>query len=174
MSSFDFTVLRELRRNAGLSIAEVSAKSGVSPAVISKLERNQSRAELDTLLRLGKVFGFAAAELIHLAEAGVTRKLEVSGHRSEDFVFDEFRFRNLRCLYGRAPAGGLVSRPKIHRDDYELCRVIRGKVKVTLPNEAFTLGGGEAIEFDALLEHRYEALEESEILIIHLRKDKRI
>mgnify|MGYP001837380540 CR=1 FL=1 len=51
MEQFDFTILRELRKRAGLSIGEVSAESGVSAAVISKLERNRTRAELDTLYR---------------------------------------------------------------------------------------------------------------------------
>ena len=67
MEQFDFTILRELRKRAGLSIGEVSAESGVSAAVISKLERNRTRAELDTLYRLARVFGITAAELLNLA-----------------------------------------------------------------------------------------------------------
>ena len=44
MEQFDFTILRELRKRAGLSIGEVSAESGVSAAVIS-LE-DEIRSEL--------------------------------------------------------------------------------------------------------------------------------
>lgn len=168
--NFDFAILRELRKSAGLSIAALSEASGVSAAVISKLERNRSSAELDTILRLARVFGLSAAELINQAEAGVTRQLEISTRQSEDFRFEEFRYRNLRCLLGRAPAGGRLSRPKIHRDDYEICRVLQGRVRISLPTESYLLAAGEAIEFDALLEHRYEAVEESVILILHLRK----
>ena len=72
MELFDFSILRDLRKKANLNIADVSAESGVAASVISKLERNRTRAELDTLYRLARVFGITAAELLNLAEARMT------------------------------------------------------------------------------------------------------
>ena len=46
---YDFSFLRELRKHEGLTIGDVSARSGISAAVISKLERNRSGVELGTL-----------------------------------------------------------------------------------------------------------------------------
>ena len=43
---YDFSFLRQLRKRDDLTIGAVSARSGISAAVISKLERNQTRAEL--------------------------------------------------------------------------------------------------------------------------------
>ncbi len=174
MESFDFSILRDLRKKAGLSIADVSGAAGVSAAVISKLERNQTRAELETLYRLARVFGITAAELLNLAEAHLAHPLRASEHRSEDFVFEEIDYKNIRCLHGKAPAGSRVSRPKIHRDDYELCWVLKGKLRLTLPAEAYELEAGNSLQFDALLEHTYLALEDCEILILHIRKEKRL
>ncbi len=65
---YDFSILRELRKREGLSIAEFSENSGVSASVISKLERNQSVAELETIFRLARVLGLTASDLIALAE----------------------------------------------------------------------------------------------------------
>ena len=48
----DFGILRELRKRENMSIAELSEQSGVSASVISKLERNQNTAEMDTLYRI--------------------------------------------------------------------------------------------------------------------------
>ncbi|MEI3000667.1 MAG: helix-turn-helix transcriptional regulator [Victivallis sp.] len=93
MEQFDFTILRELRKRAGLSIGEVSAESGVSAAVISKLERNRTRAELDTLYRLARVFGITAAELLNLAEARLSHPLKATAHRNEDFLFREINYK---------------------------------------------------------------------------------
>lgn len=174
MDNFDFAVLRDLRQRANMSIAELSDASGVSTAVISKLERNQTRAELDTLLRLARVFELGAADLLALAESHITRRVEAAAHRSEDFQFQEVRYRNIRCLMGHAPeAGAKVSRPKIHRDDFEICWVLDGKLRIELPSETHELGAGESVQFDALLDHTYEALAESRFLIIHLKKEKR-
>ena len=121
MELFDFSILRDLRKRTGLRIGELSRASGVSASVISKLERNQTRAELDTLYRLARVFGVTAAELLNLAESRLSHPLIATEHRSEDFLFREINYRNIRCLHGKAPEGAAVSRPKIHRDDYELC-----------------------------------------------------
>jgi len=54
---YDFTVLRWLRKRESLTIQQVSEQSGVSVAVISKLERNQCTAELETLYKLVRSFG---------------------------------------------------------------------------------------------------------------------
>ena len=81
MEEFDFTILRDLRKRAGMSIGELSAESGVSAAVISKLERNISKAELETLYRLARVFGITAAELLNLAEARMAHPLKATMRR---------------------------------------------------------------------------------------------
>ncbi len=170
---FDFSVVRDLRKREGMNIAELSRRSGVSAAVISKLERNQTQAELETLFKLSRVLGISATDIVALAESRTAHRETATAHESGGFRFQEIRYGNIRCLSGSAPAGARVSRPEVHRDDYELCWVLRGRVRFTLPNEVHDLASGGAIQFDAVLDHTYEALEDSEILILHLRKDKR-
>jgi len=171
---YDFSVFRSLRKRMGLTIEEVSKKSGVSPAVISKLERNRSQAELETLFRLARVVGMTPSELLGLAESHTGQVKQKSRHRSGDFDFEQVQFSNVRCLRGRAGAGGKVSRPRVHQDDHEVCWVLEGRILFKLPNETYELASGSALQFDAILEHTYEALEDSEILILHLKKFKRL
>jgi len=170
---YDFSFLRQLRKRDDLTIGDVSARSGISAAVISKLERNQTRAELETLFKLSRVFGLTTNELIALAESRTSQRADAVKHVAGGFVFREVSYSNVRCLFAAAPKGAKVSRPEIHRDDYEVCWVLSGKVLFTLPDEKHELSSGEAIQFDAILHHTYEALENSEILILHLRKGKR-
>ncbi len=170
---FDFSVLRDLRKNDGLSIEQVSKASGVSTAVISKLERNQTSAELPTLFRLGRVFGINTTDLIALAESRTAHLTKTSAHKSGAFSFKEIAYGNVRLLFGEAPGGAKVSRPEIHRDDYEICWVLSGKVAVNLPHEKHVLNAGGAIQFDAILHHTYEALDACQVIIAHLRKGKR-
>jgi transcriptional regulator with XRE-family HTH domain len=170
---FDFSVLREMRRGLDLTIAEVSARSGVSPAVISKLERNQTNAELETLYKLARVFGINTTELLKVAERLTSQKTTEKEYVSSGFRFRQIRYGNLRCMIGSAPAGGWVSRPEAHADDYELCWCIEGAVQITLPGECYDLRAGDAVQFDAVLEHRYEAVSDCRVIVIHIRKDKR-
>jgi transcriptional regulator with XRE-family HTH domain len=170
---FDFSVIRKLRKRDGLTLQDVSDRSGIGLAVLSKLERNLSRAELDTLFRVAKVFGLTVADLIALAEERTAQVNRGSSHRSGDFSFREIRYGNIRCLEGRAPNGARVSRPEVHRDDYEICWVLDGVLRVEMPNERYNLASGESLQFDAVWEHTYEALADCRFLIIHLPKENR-
>ena len=169
----NFSILRELRKQHGMNIADLAEKSGVSSSVISKLERNQTIAEMETLYRLAKVFGLTLSDLISLAENRTSHIGESERYKSGDFVFDRIDYGNMRAMHAIAPKNAKLFRPEIHRDDYEMCWVISGKVRFSLPNETYILTGGESIQFDALLTHNYETLEESEIIIVHLKKGKR-
>jgi len=171
--TFDFTVLRTLRQRAGLTIAEVCARSGVSPAVLSKLERNQSRAELDTLYRIARVFGLSALDLIALAESPLSHRHQAISYASDGFRFQRLSYANLALFSAEARAGARVNRPEIHRDVHETCWVLHGRVRVTLPHEVIELAAGDGVQFDAVQEHTYEALEDSRLLLAHVKKDKR-
>jgi transcriptional regulator with XRE-family HTH domain len=170
---YDFAVLRELRKRDDLTIGDVSARSGISPAVISKLERNQTSAELETLFRLGRVFGMTATDLLALTEMRTAQRATSTTHAGGEFVFKGIQYANLQLLFGEAPKGAKVSRPEIHQDDYEVCWVLAGKISLILPHERHELKSGQAIQFDAILHHTYEALESSQLIIVHLRKGKR-
>ena len=170
---FDFSVVRELRKREGMNIAELSRRSGVSSAVISKLERNQTQAELETLFKLSRVLGINVTDIVALAESRTAHRENATEHESGGFRFQEIRYGNIRCLFGHARAGARVSRPEVHRDDYEVCWVLRGRIQFSLPNETHELASGCALQFDAILDHTYEAMEDSEMLILHIRKDNR-
>ena len=49
--------LRPWRRRAGLTLAEVSASTGVSRAHLSRIERGQRRVSLGTLLLISQALG---------------------------------------------------------------------------------------------------------------------
>ncbi len=170
---YDFSVLRELRKNEGLNISDVSGRSGVSAAVISKLERNRCSAELETIYKLGRVFGLNPSDLLRLAESRSAHMKKATSHMSNGFSFREIAYGNVRCLWGTARTGGKTSRPEIHKDDYELCWVLSGKVMAVLPHEKHLLSAGDAIQFDAILQHEYDVIEDCTVLIVHVKKDKK-
>lgn len=170
---FDFSVVRSLREQRELTLAQLSAASGVSVPVISKLERNQQSAELDTIYRLARAFGLSATDLLALAESPLAHRTGEKAYRSGDFKFRQIRYANVVGLLGSAPAGAKVSRPEIHHDDTEVCWVTEGKLRLTLPHEEVLLEAGESIQFDAIQQHTYEALADSQFVILHLRKEKR-
>ncbi|MGE9292930.1 helix-turn-helix domain-containing protein [Ruficoccus sp. ZRK36] len=170
---YDFSVLRALRKREALTLGQVAERSGVSVAGISKLERNQSSAELETLYRLARVFGMSAAELLGLAEARMAHEVKAEGYEHDGFKFSRINYGKARVFYGRAVKGSRITRPEMHHDDFETCWVLKGKIKINLPSETRIVKSGRALQFDAILEHSYEALEDSELVLVHLRKENR-
>lgn len=171
--SFDFSIVRDLRKRDGLTLADLSELSGVSPSVISKLERNQTRAELDTLFRLSRVFQLNTTDLISLAETRTARKISSTPYDSGDFHFQRIQFNNLKAFKASAPKGASVHRPEIHADNYEICWVFRGRLLIQLPKERHEISCGQSLQFDGALDHTYEALEDCDFLLIHLNKENR-
>ncbi|MBD5779735.1 helix-turn-helix domain-containing protein [Pelagicoccus sp. NFK12] len=171
--AFNFSILRDIRKRADLTLSALSERSGVSVAVISKLERNQTQAEVGTLHKIGKVFGMRATDLLSLAEAPISNKKSSVSYKSGAFDFEAIRYGNADCIYGTAKAGARVSKPEIHHDDHEICWVLKGLVRLDLPKESHELEAGQSIQFDAIQEHSYEALEDCQVVIVHIRKDKR-
>ena len=171
--SFDFSIVRELRKRANMTLADVSERTGISPSVISKLERNQTAAELETLFRISRVFDLNTTDLIALAESRTAEKNREKTYTSGDFQFKRISYNNMRAFRGYAPKGAAVRRPEIHVDNFEICWVLRGRLMIQLPKERHELTPGESLQFDGALDHTYEAMEDSEFLIMHLKKGKR-
>jgi|TARA_B110000438_G_scaffold152713_2_gene146726 transcriptional regulator with XRE-family HTH domain len=171
--TFDFSPLRGLRKREGMTIEQVSDRSGVSVAVISKIERNKNSAELDTLYRIGRVFGMNAADMISLAESPFAHRATESDHTNGGFSFRHVNYSNVRAIHATASAGAAISSPEIHRDDHELCWVLTGRLCITLPHEEVNLNAGESLQFDAVFEHTYKAITDCELILMHVRKENR-
>ncbi|MDX2110090.1 MAG: XRE family transcriptional regulator [Verrucomicrobiota bacterium] len=171
---FDFSVLRELRKKANLTLEEVHKLSGVSIAAISKLERNQTpTADLDTLYRLARAFGLHGADLLALAEFPMAVRKKAQSYKSNGFDFRKLSHVNLDVFMGTASKGAITSRPEIHHDEHEYCWVLDGQLRLTLAHETMELKAGESVCFDGAQPHSYEAITAISVLIIHLRKQLR-
>lgn len=171
--TLDFSVVRDLRKRAGMTLDDVSQKSGVSIAGLSKLERNQNMIELDTLYRLARVFGLSATDLLNLAESCSAHCKQAESYTSGPFDFEKVSFKGIDCFQASAKKGGELSKPEAHGDEFEICWLRKGRIRISLPRESHTLEPGQALKFDAALAHSYEILEDSEIFILHIEKTHR-
>ncbi len=171
---YDFTILRTLRKTQAYTIADIAENSGISTAVISRIERNQAMPELETLARLAKVFSMSATDLLGLAEQRTAQITSAQEYTSGGFQFQNIHFMNLQVFIGTALTGAKVSRPEVHHNDNEVAWVISGSIEMTVGQDKYVLKTGEAIQFDAMLKHEYRVLEDCKILLLHLHKGKRM
>ena len=156
-----------------MTIEALAARSGVSFAVISKLERNQGNPGLDTLKQLARALSISSSELVAMAESKPDEVNIEERYKSDGFTFRKVNFNNVKLMCARGKKGGSVSKPEVHQDDTEIVFVREGKVRLSLPAGDRVLSAGEAIQFDAVFSHTYEAVTDCDLCILHIRKEKR-
>jgi transcriptional regulator with XRE-family HTH domain len=165
--TYDFSILRELRKKRKLTINSLSQLCGVSYVALSKLERNQGNPELKTLDRISRALGLPTHNLLALAEQ--KHPTQVSQATCTILGTAECRHVDLdgtRIFCTTAPTGAAGWAAEFHRDDYERCFVLAGKVKITIRGSDYVLRAGDALAWDCLFEHTYEALEPSTFITV--------
>lgn len=65
--------LRKARLKAGLTQEQVAARARISREYVSQLERNRQSPTVDMLLRVCRILGVPAANIVGKVEAALTR-----------------------------------------------------------------------------------------------------
>jgi transcriptional regulator with XRE-family HTH domain len=172
MPQYNFEILRYLRKQHGMTIHALAKKSGISFAVISKLERNQTNPSLNTVQQIAQALDISATELISMAEIKTSQGRKEESYASDGFQFRKVQYNNMALILASASAGKKTSRPEVHEDDTEVVFVNSGKVKLLSTMGDFTLKKGDSMQFDAIFKHTYQALSDCELVIVHMRKNR--
>jgi len=161
--------LRTLRLKKSMGLVELGKHAGLSPAMLSKLERGKLFPTLPTLLRIAMVFGvaldyFFTDERKRHVVAVVRKKErmrfpENSGEGSIAYKFESLDFkatdRRLNGFYAEFEPLP-QERTRMHQHaGAELLYMISGKLEITISAETHTLEAGDAIYFDSSVRHNY-------------------
>ena len=161
--------LRTLRLRKSMGLVELGQHTGLSAAMLSKLERGKLFPTLPTLLRIALVFGvgleyfFTDERKRHVV--AIARKKErmrfpdSPGGGSIAYNFESLDFkateRKLNAFYAEfQPVAPERSRPHQH-PGVELLYLISGKLELTIGSEQVCLEEGDAIYFDSAVRHSY-------------------
>ncbi len=166
------TKIRVLRQRKKLGLVQLGAHTGLSPAMLSKIERGQLIPTLPTLLRIAMVFGVGLehffAERPDRPRVAVVRKAErlrLPDRPREDmpsYFFESLDFpvtdRKMHAYYAEFPSSSRESQPHQH-DSAELVYVIKGQLVLSIAGSDFILDEGDAIYFDSAAPHSYRCEE---------------
>lgn len=161
--------LRTLRLRKSMGLVELGKHTGLSAAMLSKLERGKLFPTLPTLLRIALVFGvgleyfFTDERKRHVV--AIARKKErmrfpdSPGGGSIAYNFESLDFkateRKLNAFYAEfEPVAPERSRPHQH-PGVELLYLISGRLELTIGSEQVLLEAGDAIYFDSAVRHSY-------------------
>jgi transcriptional regulator with XRE-family HTH domain len=161
--------MRALRLKKKIGLVDLGKHTGLSPALLSKIERGRLFPTLPTLLRIALVFGvgleyfFAGAR--EKALVAVTRRSERvqlperAGARETAYRFASLDYpateRRFNCYCAEFfPMAPEKLRPHDHAG-VEFIYVMQGTLSVHMNGEEHVLEAGDAIYFDATTPHAY-------------------
>jgi len=160
--------VRALRQRKGLGLKQLGEHTGLSTAMLSKIERGQLFPTLPTLLRIALVFGVGlehffvdaddrpAIEVIRKKDR--IRLPERRDAESPSYFFESLDFpvtdRKMEAYYAEFPTKAEPSEPHAH-GGAELIFVLQGQLLVNVAGEDYVLGQGDAMYFDCSAAHSY-------------------
>ncbi|MDA3627711.1 XRE family transcriptional regulator [Saccharopolyspora sp. WRP15-2] len=147
--------LRALRRDRGITLAELAARTGVSESTLSRLESGQRRATLELLLPLSRTYDVPLDDLVGAPRTGDPRIHLKPIHRfGMTFIPLSRRPGGVQAFKMIIPARPepLEPTPQTH-DGFEWLYVLNGRLRLVLGERDLTLPPGEAAEFDTSSPH---------------------
>ena len=161
--------LRALRLKKKMGLVELGRHTGLSAAMLSKVERGKLSLTLPTLLRIALVFSvgweyfFSDDQKRHVV--GIVRRAqrkrfpERPDGRDVSFYFESLDFaaveRKLNAYYAEFQPLQPGKARLHHHSGVEFLSVLRGKLELHIGTEEHILESGDSIYFDSSLPHSY-------------------
>ena len=161
--------IRSIRLKKKMGLVELGKHTGLSPAMLSKIERGQLFPTLPTLLRIAMVFSvglnyFIAAER-DTPVVGISRHQErmrfpeKAGGKDQAYEFESLDFPAVQRLLNSYFAEFFAVAPeKLRRHQHpgaEFIYVLSGTLHLHIGDEQHTLEARDSIYFDSTVPHAY-------------------
>jgi transcriptional regulator with XRE-family HTH domain len=164
--------LRTLRLRRIMGLAQLAEHTGLSPAMLSRLENGRLVPTLPTLIRIALVFNvgldyfFTDPRKRHVVS--ITRRNErklfpatpksvsVPWHfETLDFRANERKLNGFLAHFHPLPTGKLT--PHFH-SGVEFLYLLEGELEMSIGVDTFQLTAGDSVYFDSLQKHAYRSL----------------
>ena len=170
--------LRGLRTRRGLTLAELSDRTGISVSTLSRLESGGRKPTLDLLMRLATAYRASLDDLVGAPQIADPRIRPKPIFRNGRAIIpltrsnpDVHAFKMV--LPGHPPDEPV---PQRAHEGYDWVYVLSGRVRLALGEEEIVLEPGEAAEFDTRTPHgtASASLEPAEIINLLSAQGERV
>jgi len=161
--------VKALRESSGLSLRDLTERSGVSAPMLSQVERGETSPTLTVAARIAAGLELRLSQLLRLDEDGAVTIVRAGerqrggnkrrGHSFEVLTSGQPGQRAELSRHTLAPGGatGAVDDPPMHEPgSRETALVERGALSLICDGEAHELREGDCVTFDADLPHHFE------------------
>ena len=160
--------VRALRLRKKMALVELGKHTGLSAALLSKIERSNIYPPLPTLLRIAMVFGVGLDHFFggpsNRPVLSIVRKkdrvrLPNSPEGKAAYFFESLDFkateRKLNSYYAEFQPVSEKDAPVHAHEGVELIFLVSGELLLTIGREQHDLGEGDSIYFESSIPHSY-------------------
>jgi transcriptional regulator with XRE-family HTH domain len=159
--------IRRLRNVRGLSLAEVSARSGLSAGFLSQIERGISSASIRALARIAEALEAAIGDIFQMNDSTEGENSFVSRHEDRKIVaFPEMKAsKELLTPFPGVPRldmyiltmepGGTSGEQPFSHSGQEAGLIIQGGIELIVDGQKAILGEGDSFRFASSRQHQY-------------------
>ena len=164
--------VRALRRERGWTLEILAERSGVSRAMISKLERGEKNPTLVVAAKVAEGLGVSLSQFVGIEmkrkvvmvprERRMTMRDPETGFERQ-LLSPSFGGRGVEFIRNVVPEGSTSGEFPPHRRGVEEYLVVeRGRLRAVLGGEEYFLDEGDAAYFEADVAHRFDNAGEGE------------
>ena len=163
--------LRRLRRQRGITLTVLAARTGISKSTLSRLETGHRRPTLELLLALSQAYRVPLDDLVGAPEVGDPRiRLRPGQAKGRTVIPLSRQPDGVQAWKIVIPTSKVDPEPRAH-DGHEWIYVLTGRMRLVLGDQDWLLGPGEVAEFDTRVPHWFGSTgqEPAEVLSIFSR-----
>ena len=159
--------IRDLRKEKDITLEELSKKSGVALATLSRMENNKMTGTLASHNRICKALGVSIAELYRkIEDESKTVDAVQKDKRTEHFVHarkakyellvSKTLDKKIMPLMIRMGVGGTTQKEQNKPGVEKFVYMIAGNIEALVGNQTYSLKRGDSLYFDASLPHSFK------------------
>ncbi|MEQ8766011.1 MAG: XRE family transcriptional regulator [Planctomycetota bacterium] len=159
--------IRSLRKERSWTLEELSSRSEVSRAMLSKIERGEASPTVVVAARIASAFGIGLSDLVEAPHDRQTAQVTPRKERRRfidsktgfvrELVSPPFENRRFELVEHILPEGQSTGRLPAYPKGVEKQLVVhRGKLRVRIGDTSHELSLGDGLYFEADIEHEFE------------------
>ena len=159
--------LHEIRKAKKITLTELSEKSGVQLATLSRIENKKMTGTLESHIAIAKALGIEVVELyssvireqkqIEVSQANKTSEVFTHNEKSSfDILTKNVLNKQMMPTLIRIEEGGATQQEQCAANSEKFLFVLEGSIEAVINAQSFRLGKHNTLYFDATLTHKFK------------------
>jgi len=163
-------IVYKLRKERKMTLSELSSRSKVALATLSRMENGKMTGTLDSHMRLAETFGIALPDLYRdlcpakkavEVRTGKAKDADVFVHdkrSSSEMLASDVLNKKMMPVMVKIRKGGVSHREETKPGVEKFIYVVDGKVEAVVGGEKYILGKGDTLYFNSSTQHYFRNL----------------